>query len=105
MIRPPPRSTRTYTLFPYTTLFRSRRHLAEALEAADLHLALAGEGGRHQFLAVRIVARIQRLAALRQAVQRRHRKEQVPLLDQPRHLPEEEGHQQRRDVEIGRAHV
>src|SRR3546814_6170891 len=29
MIRPPPRSTRTDTLFPYTTLFRSRipRHL------------------------------------------------------------------------------
>src|SRR3546814_7408365 len=27
MIRRPPRSTRTYTLFPYTTLFRShRRH-------------------------------------------------------------------------------
>src|SRR3546814_13038461 len=25
MIRPPPRSTRTYTLFPYTTLFRSYR--------------------------------------------------------------------------------
>src|SRR3546814_5100026 len=23
MIRPPPRSSRTYTLFPYTTLFRS----------------------------------------------------------------------------------
>src|SRR3546814_16397796 len=23
IIRPPPRSTRTYTLFPYTTLFRS----------------------------------------------------------------------------------
>src|SRR3546814_19118469 len=28
MIRRPPRSTRTYTLFPYTTLFRSR--VAEA---------------------------------------------------------------------------
>src|SRR3546814_1389513 len=28
MIRRPPRSTRTYTLFPYTTLFRSR-HRAE----------------------------------------------------------------------------
>src|SRR3546814_7294110 len=27
MIRRPPRSTRTDTLFPYTTLFRSRRHL------------------------------------------------------------------------------
>src|SRR3546814_21128511 len=26
MIRPPPRSTRTYTLFPYTTLFRSLAH-------------------------------------------------------------------------------
>src|SRR3546814_8509379 len=25
MIRRPPRSTRTYTLFPYTTLFRSQR--------------------------------------------------------------------------------
>src|SRR3546814_6835141 len=28
MIRPPPRSTRTHTLFPYTTLFRSERRVA-----------------------------------------------------------------------------
>src|SRR3546814_15476928 len=28
MIRRPPRSTRTDTRFPYTTLFRSQRHLA-----------------------------------------------------------------------------
>src|SRR3546814_12364668 len=28
MIRPPPRSTRTYTLFPYATLFRSEAALA-----------------------------------------------------------------------------
>src|SRR3546814_8264982 len=28
MIRRPPRSTRTYTLFPYTTLFRSERGCA-----------------------------------------------------------------------------
>src|SRR3546814_4038694 len=27
MIRRPPRATRTYTLFPYTTLFRSQEHL------------------------------------------------------------------------------
>src|SRR3546814_3477958 len=27
MIRRPPRSTRTDTLFPYTTLFRSRQHV------------------------------------------------------------------------------
>src|SRR3546814_9887339 len=31
MIRRPPRSTRTNTLFPYTTLFRSRRGLREVL--------------------------------------------------------------------------
>src|SRR3546814_6587315 len=31
MIRLPPRSTRTYTLFPYTTLFRS---FGEALDAS-----------------------------------------------------------------------
>src|SRR3546814_7357507 len=29
MIRRPPRSTRTDTLFPYTTLFRSRRRLTQ----------------------------------------------------------------------------
>src|SRR3546814_10971569 len=36
MIRPPPRSTRTDTLFPYTTLFRSA-HLRrdELLEVSD----------------------------------------------------------------------
>src|SRR3546814_7379146 len=40
MIRRPPRSTRTYTLFPYTTLFRSRaaRQLRHVVE--DLALAL-----------------------------------------------------------------
>src|SRR3546814_18906022 len=34
MIRRPPRSTRTYTLFPYTTLFRSR--FFDAIEAGDI---------------------------------------------------------------------
>src|SRR3546814_2217898 len=33
MIRRPPRSTRTYTLFPYTTLFRSEPELREELLA------------------------------------------------------------------------
>src|SRR3546814_3385561 len=36
MLRRPPRSTRTDTLFPYTTLFRSPRPLREA--DLDLHL-------------------------------------------------------------------
>src|SRR3546814_11284153 len=31
MFRPPPRSTRTDTLFPYTTLFRSQAGLRQAL--------------------------------------------------------------------------
>src|SRR3546814_9154843 len=34
MIRRPPRSTRTDTLFPYTTLFRSRAALAAAVHRA-----------------------------------------------------------------------
>src|SRR3546814_1036318 len=33
MIRRPPRSTRTDTLFPYTTLFRSARHRPKEHEA------------------------------------------------------------------------
>src|SRR3546814_7293787 len=35
MIRRPPRSTRTDTLFPYTTLFRSLRHPAEREVGTD----------------------------------------------------------------------
>src|SRR3546814_3476717 len=38
MVRRPPRSTRTDTLFPYTTLFRSEAHPQHAL----------AEGGHHQ---------------------------------------------------------
>src|SRR3546814_5052332 len=44
MIRRPPRSTRTDTLFPYTTLFRSIAH--EDARLADLHLRM------HEALAV-----------------------------------------------------
>src|SRR3546814_2270831 len=35
MIRQPPRSTRTYTLFPYTTLFRSANAADQALKRLD----------------------------------------------------------------------
>src|SRR5213080_5206447 len=38
MIRRPPRSTHRYTLFPYTTLFRSHAEPAEVLHrVADVH--------------------------------------------------------------------
>src|SRR3546814_1267956 len=45
MIRRPPRSTRTYTLFPYTTLFRSWPSISEMLSllrGADLSGAGCG---------------------------------------------------------------
>src|SRR3546814_3214359 len=44
MIRRPPRSTRTDTLFPYTTLFRSLPDRAEAQDVA----AQAGGHGHHR---------------------------------------------------------
>src|SRR3546814_14804541 len=44
MIRRPPRSTRTDTLFPYTTLFRSRRVVAAAADGAAACVRL--EAGR-----------------------------------------------------------
>src|SRR3546814_2541878 len=39
MIRRPPESTRTYTLFPYTTLFRSVVVDRDLRQQADLHRA------------------------------------------------------------------
>src|SRR3546814_1087762 len=45
MIRRPPRSTRTDTLFPYTTLFRSRRCARAARSGADKR-ARAGPDAR-----------------------------------------------------------
>src|SRR3546814_16206511 len=40
MIRRPPRSTRTDTLFPYTTLFRSGRHSIDAVRQCQAKLPL-----------------------------------------------------------------
>src|SRR3546814_15881506 len=46
MIRRPPRSRRTDTLFPYTTLFRSRRlHQQPVAESGDLGQVEARLGG------------------------------------------------------------
>src|SRR3546814_5922477 len=47
MIRRPPRSTRTDTLFPYTTLFRSRDRVAhfDIILIGEIELGL---GARHQ---------------------------------------------------------
>src|SRR3546814_7616481 len=42
MIRQPPRSTRTDTLFPYTTLFRSHQRECVLQQAARQRIELAG---------------------------------------------------------------
>src|SRR3546814_4907648 len=67
MIRRPPRSTRTYTLFPYTTLFRSprceleRADIGDQPHPADAHLDLAADlPGR----------RDRRITALRDRIER-----------------------------------
>src|SRR3546814_1927419 len=58
MIRRPPRSTRTDTLFPYTTLFRSHRaqDVARTVERAD-----AGAAGGIEEAAVKAHAKLVRV--------------------------------------------
>src|SRR3546814_12610715 len=45
MIPPPPRSTRTDTLFPYTTLFRSHQGRGAPCGESFWHWALGADGG------------------------------------------------------------
>src|SRR3546814_13107077 len=45
MIRRPPRSTRTDTLFPYTTLFRSGRHMLDPDDHVGVDVRLEQGGG------------------------------------------------------------
>src|SRR3546814_18747902 len=56
MIRRPPRSTRTDTLFPYTTLFRSEEESYRRAEEAQVHLL-------EYSLAVHLAREPQRLVA------------------------------------------
>src|SRR3546814_8988471 len=59
MIRRPPRSTRTDTLFPYTTLFRSQQQVeAGFLQRIDRRRGIAGN--RHLAEAQRVQHRRQR---------------------------------------------
>src|SRR3546814_1694725 len=62
MIRPPPRSTRTDTLFPYTTLFRSRGRAEESP-------TIAGQAHEHFPFFLRILP----LAAAQRAQKPPHR--------------------------------
>src|SRR3546814_577854 len=83
MIRRPPRSTRTVTLFPYTTLFRS----------------IAGQFGARQLQAAPIVIELMRLGT--QAV--RHH-EQLARLKAGSHKRKRRQHQQRGKQNAQAAH-
>src|SRR3546814_20405521 len=69
MIRRPPRSTRTDTLFPYTTLFRSMGysagHIADRLLARGWDVVGNSRDGRGGTIAFDVAAAV--LAALRSA--------------------------------------
>src|SRR3546814_1239103 len=79
MIRRPPRSTRTDTLFPYTTLFRSRSGYVNP-DAKKLMLAHAfASGARRVELLTDLrnawsQAAVAKLGAIREGVLRRDRK-------------------------------
>src|SRR3546814_1417457 len=64
MIRLPPRSTRTYTLFPYTTLFRSRRRArAELRHLLGVGAVLAAPRPREVLPALQAISRRQEAPA------------------------------------------
>src|SRR3546814_18936824 len=50
MMRLPPRSTRTYTPFPYTTLFRSNHHCAIDIELVESLAHRFDSGSVRRFL-------------------------------------------------------
>src|SRR3546814_5057852 len=66
MIRQPPRSTRTDTLFPYTTLFRSHRPCTRHGRACR-HVA-ADEGGPLHPVASNFAGQIERFRSRRRAI-------------------------------------
>src|SRR3546814_14268273 len=95
MIRRPPRSTRTDTLFPYTTLFRSIAELAVMMGVDDWMGHTVGEMSHGD----------QRVVEVALALARKPR---LLLLDEPTAgMGEEETHRMTTLIrrQIGRAHV
>src|SRR3546814_2914610 len=79
MIRRPPRSTRTDTLFPYTTLFRSARRLRRGGHLLLQHRPLVGAGLVHPERAAGVDQRA-RLRRLRGRLDRRRSEEHTSEL-------------------------
>src|SRR3546814_11126986 len=68
MIRRPPRSTRTDTRFPYTTLFRSEEQLAVKIAPVRSGFVLTAHGASHKL----------RILPAHAAVHARHMIEKIP---------------------------
>src|SRR3546814_13272327 len=83
MIRRPPRSTRTDTLFPYTTLFRSTVAVAREIERRRPELATARwwreERGARVFLDYNRMARDQTIASAYSVRASKHAYVSAPL--------------------------
>src|SRR3546814_5615728 len=101
MIRRPPRSTRTYTLFPYTTLFRSQhRRLVDArgfLAGQEL-LRSAPDLVEHGLLERRLAPAVADQDRRRRP---RHRRQRAAVVEQDVEVMR----QRSAVVQIGRAHV
>src|SRR3546814_5271502 len=97
MIRRPPRSTRTDTLFPYTTLFRSDDH----------DLRLGDVGGALARLVDDIVELDAELLALLEGFERKVSRSRVGRERLRRAVEAREHHRSEHavDRQIGRAHV
>ena len=61
-----------------------RHHFAEPLEAADLDFGVGVKFFFEDFVAVPVIARIKILAAVGQAIERRHREIKVTVVDELR---------------------
>src|SRR3546814_13451221 len=109
MIRRPPRSTRTDTLFPYTTLFRSVGYLPDRLSAVARH-ADAQRADRRRNAARAAAMRIFRARGAEPAAHhgRARARPLQPAAVHPRRRADDVRPAQpavRPGVEIGRAHV
>src|SRR3546814_7849941 len=83
MIRRPPRSTRTDTLFPYTTLFRSRRIGHQRRHILHLELEVFGAGSaRKQERSEEHTSELQSLMRISYAVFCLKKKKQYQTINQ-----------------------
>src|SRR3546814_4116178 len=99
MIRRPPRSTRTDTLFPYTSLFRSRAQRRCRRGRVELPRKASRELHRQRRERLSLVRRVRGCAALRLSA--------FAEIGAEEHIKAAEHQQEerRQRQEIGRAHV